>query len=93
MPLCPFSVHDKTAWLQPHAKTFHTKKETFKRRYLQRSRLYEKLHLWTFQEASARTTWSGHGNIEMPLRDSFPSLKMKHMLDITLLTSVLCLTL
>lgn len=35
MPRCPFNMHDKTAWLQPHSKTFiiknergHTQKET-----------------------------------------------------------------
>lgn len=27
MPLCPFNVHDKTAWLQSQSKTFIQKKK------------------------------------------------------------------
>lgn len=54
--LCPFNMHDKTAWLQPYSKTFIQK--TFKRTFSQRSRLHKKkkIHLWIFKEAGTRTT-------------------------------------
>ena len=79
-PLCPFKMHDKTAWLQPHSKTsiqiFFS--------HLPRSRLDKRQHKWIFKEATNKDYRSEHGNVKMPLRDCFPSLKMKLMLDIIL---------
>lgn len=43
MHLCPFNMHDKTAWLQPYPKTFiQKKKKSYKRKYSQRSGLHKK---------------------------------------------------
>lgn len=89
MPLCPLNMHDDTAWLQPHSKTFMHK--IIQEETLAKTAIIKKLHLWIFKEASTRTTESGLVHVKMPLRDCFSSLKMKPMLDITLLTSVLCL--
>lgn len=55
MFLCPFVMHDKTAWLQPHSKTYK-KKTKIQDKTLTKKTVQKIASVDIFKEAATRTT-------------------------------------